>query len=75
MNQNAMNTYKRAQAVGLPYPNAHSTQDRITEETNKLHEIAMKIRMMAPVMEGMMKEIRDMTEEMDVIARKVEAYS
>jgi len=75
MNQNAMNTYKRAQAVGLPYPNARSTQDRITEETDKLHQIAMKIRMMAPVMEGMMKEIRDMTEEMDVIARKVEAYS
>ncbi len=75
MNQDAMNTYKRSQAVGLPYRNARSTQAKITEETDKLHQIAMKIRMMAPVMEGMMKEIRDMTEEMDVIARKVEAYS
>lgn len=75
MNQNAMNTYKRAQAVGLPYPNARSTQDRITEETDKLHQIASQIRMMAPVVEGLMKEMRDLSDQVDVIARKVEAYS
>jgi hypothetical protein len=30
---------------------------------------------MAPVVEGLMAEMRELTEEVDIIARKIEAHS
>ena len=72
MNQNAIDAYKRAQSSCVQ---RQSNKAKIREATNDLHTIAMKIRMMTPVVEGMMQDIRELTEQMDEIARKVDAYS
>lgn len=79
MNQNAIDAYKRAQTISSvpndPFPRARSSKPEVTKLTSQLHIVASKIRMMAPVVEGLMAEMRELTEEVDVIARKIEAHS
>ena len=55
MNQNAIDTYKRSQAS--------FTRPKITSDSTKLMQLCVKLRCIVPVVEGLMADVREISED------------
>ncbi len=64
MNQNAIDTYKRSQAS--------FTRPKITSDSTKLMQLCVKLRCIVPVVEGLMADVREISEDMDAIRKRME---
>ena len=64
MNQNAIDTYKRAQASFI--------RPLITSDSTKMMQLSVKLRTIVPVVEGLMADVKEISEEMEAIRKRME---
>ena len=64
MNQNSIDTYKRAQASFI--------RPKFTTDSTKLMQLSVKLRCIVPVVEGLMADVKEISEEMDAIRKRME---
>ena len=64
MNQNAINTYKRSQASFI--------RPNLTTDSTKLMQLCVRLRTIVPVVEGLMADVKEISEDMNAIRKRME---
>lgn len=64
MNQNAIDKYKRAQASFI--------RPHFTTDSSKLMQLCVRLRTIVPVMEGLMADVKEISEDVDAIRKRME---
>lgn len=64
MNQKAIDAYKRAQTS--------YTRPQITPDSSKMMQLSVRLSIIVPVVEGLMADVKEISEEMEGIRKRME---